>query len=344
MFRFLTMSPLLLLTVAFVSRGMGGFSDEFAAWPFAVALVAVGLPHGAIDLRLAAKLQSVSLPIAATRFGWYVLLMCGATLCLWLSPSATLTGFVILSSWHFGRADVDDHKTVLEDDTRIRDLAEGPSTTWMALTAWARGLLILALPLCFHVEQSIEVAETLVRLCGADLRANFTLLERGAILVSCVCGTFEVSRMLALRFAGHVRLSRLILLELCSLVSAFWMLHPMFAMGLYFGCWHSWRHLRRLNSVLCPNQNHGLRAILRLHFESLPLLLPTLAMVWVICIQLAGGINIRNTAFTSLLVYAVVTLPHELLCGRLFQFLSHAGPRDDIDSLGLNIPRSASCH
>ena len=344
MFRFLTMSPLLLLTVAIVSRGMGGFSEEFAAWPFAVALVAVGLPHGAIDLRLAAKLQGVSLPVAATRFGWYALLMCGAVFCLWLSPSATLTGFVILSSWHFGRADVDDHKIVLEHDTHLRDNEADSSTTRMALAAWARGLLILALPFCFHVEQSVEVAEILVRLCGADLRANLTVLERGAILVSCVCGTFEVVRMLALRFAGHVRLSRLILLELCSLVTAFWMLHPMFAMGLYFGCWHSWRHLRRLNSVLCPNQNDWLKAILRLHFESLPLLLPTLVMVCVICIQLAGGINIRNAAFTSLLVYAVVTLPHELLCGRLFQFLSHTETRDDIDSPGLNIPRPAACH
>lgn len=325
---FLILPPLLLLTVAAVSCVTGGFSNEFAAWPFAIALVVVGLPHGAVDLRLAAKMEGVSLVVAATRFGWYVLLMCGVVFCLWLFPAATLVGFAVLSAWHFGRADVEDQQSVAEHKNLPFDRVEHSSSSLTAslqLAAWSRGLLILALPFCFHVEQSIDVAETLVRFCGAGLSSNISSIERIATVVACVCGSFELLKAVWLLTCGHVRMSRLILLESASLVFAFWALHPMFAMGLYFGCWHSWRHLRRLNSVLCPNLNLGLKAILRLHLESLPLLLPTLAMICLMCVQFSDGVSVENAAFMSLLVYAVVTLPHEFLCNRLFRFLAHVG-------------------
>ena len=324
----LIMPPLILLAVSMVGSISGGISDEMAPWPFSIAILAFGLPHGAIDLRLTAKLDGVPLATAASRFGWYLLFMSGATVGLWLHPAATLFGFALLSAWHFGRSDVDDHKILLAQEKRklrvFASVSSGKCFRSLRMAAWARGLLILTLPFCFHAEQSAAAAEELVRLCGAQLSSNNSSLQNGSIFIASVCGTFELARIVTFQYLGCVQLARLILLEICSLVIAFGTLHPMFAMGLYFGVWHSWRHLRRLSLALYPNLSSSLNMVFRLHYESLPLLIPTLVIIFLLCNRMAETINVRNVASVSLLVYVVVTLPHDLLCGRLFKYLTRA--------------------
>jgi hypothetical protein len=112
--------------------------------------------------------------------------------------------------------------------------------------------------------------------------------------------------------------------ELFAIASCFGTLHPLFASGVYFLVWHSWRHFRRLNRVI----NHetvwsiDLKSIISLHRDSLILLVPTVFAVAVIAFRLGGDLTSLSLCLASLLVYVVVTLPHELLCQRLFSSLS----------------------
>jgi hypothetical protein len=65
-----------------------------------------------------------------------------------------------------------------------------------------------------------------------------------------------------------------------------------------------------------------LRSIISLHRDSLILLIPATFAVPVIALRLGGDLKSLSLCLASLLVYVVVTLPHELLCQRLFTSLS----------------------
>ena len=62
--------------------------------------------------------------------------------------------------------------------------------------------------------------------------------------------------------------------------------------------------------------------MISLHRDSLILLIPTAFAVPVIAFRLGGDLTPFNLCLSSLLVYVIVTLPHELLCRRLFASLS----------------------
>jgi len=317
MFIFAPPATLILLSV--ITSAAGGLPAFMAPWPFLIAIFAVGLPHGAVDFIVSQRLDGTSGGAAFVRFGWYIAVMTCVVAGLVLAPFPAMIAFGLLSAWHFGRADAED----LDDISPAYSVESVPKAFWVL----ARGLIVVLLPFVCFFESSVEVLNRLLAFCGSTALdvSNEWRLNIATFLVGCF--VLELASILRSVFEGNILRAGVETFEVVALVSCFATLHPLFASGVYFLTWHSWRHLRRLNRVI----NHGSswsfnwHNIVSLHRDSLILLIPTVVAVPLIAVRLGGDMTPSSLCLSSLLVYVVVTLPHELLCKRLFASLSPRG-------------------
>jgi Brp/Blh family beta-carotene 15,15'-monooxygenase len=313
---FIFVPPATLILLSVTTLAVGGLPEFMAPWPFLIAIFAVGLPHGATDFMISRRLDSTSVSVTFFRFSWYIAVMACVLACLAIAPLLVIGAFGMLSAWHFGRADAED----LDDVSPLLTNRSIPKVVW----ALSRGFLVVLLPFVFFFEISVTILNRLLALCGdAALNASDEWrLNIAAFLAGClVVAMASVLQSLA---EGNTRRAGIEMLELIAIAGCFGTLHPLFASGVYFLAWHSWRHFRRLNRMI----NHqslwsiDLRSIISLHRDSLILLIPATFAVPVIALRLGGDLKSLSLCLASLLVYVVVTLPHELLCQRLFTSLS----------------------
>ncbi len=308
--------PATLILLSVITLAAGGLPEFMAPWPFLIAICVIGLPHGAIDFILTQRLDGTSVATTVIRFGWYLAVMICVVTSLFLLPLPVMIAFGLLSAWHFGQADAED----LDDISPMSADKAIPKANW----AFARGFIVVLLPFVFFFESSVDVLNQLLAFCGST-KLNATSEWRmniAAFLVGCF--VLELASILRSVFEGNRLRAGVESFEVIALVVCFGTLHPLFASGVYFLTWHSWRHLRRLNRILNHRSlwSFNLHDIVSLHRDSLILLIPTVVTVPLIAIRLGGDMTPLNLCLSSLLVYVIVTLPHELLCGRLFASLS----------------------
>ncbi len=313
---FIFVPPATLILLSVTTLAVGGFPEFMAPWPFLIAIFAVGLPHGAIDFMMSRRLDGTSVAATFFRFGWYVAVMSCVIASLAVFPLFVIGAFGLLSAWHFGRADWQD----LDDFSPMLSKRSIPKAVW----SLSRGFLVVLLPFVCFFETSVSILNRLLALCGSDglTASDEWRLNIAAFLAGCLA--IELASILQSLTEKNTRRAGVEMLELIAITSCFGTLHPLFASGVYFLAWHSWRHFRRLNRVI----NHeslwsiDLRSVISLHRDSLILLIPTAFAVPVIAFRLGGDLTPLSLCLSSLLVYVVVTLPHELLCRRLFDSLS----------------------
>ncbi|HAY82360.1 MAG TPA: hypothetical protein DCY79_21340 [Planctomycetaceae bacterium] len=293
------------------------FSTQYAGWPFVISLFVVGMPHGAVDFLLNAKLKS------AGRFGkqvqaftWYVTILAGGVLALIVFPRLTLLLFAIASAQHFGTADARmlDWRFQTSVPRRIR-----------RCSAFARGVTILALPFVFFPDESVSVINAVTQLVSAAplIVAGETIAYLATACVIVALASLLVSTTYR-TFTGQLRVALVEWLEITVIAAAFWLLHPLFAMGLYLLTWHAWRHLYLVAPLLDSQPRRGnlhelFRCVGRLHVHSLPLLLPTLVLFGVIALWKLPVWDSFHLAALAIATFVVVTLPHHLLVERLFE-------------------------
>ena len=313
---FIFAPPATLILLSVTTLAVGGFPEFMAPWPFLIAIFAVGLPHGAIDFMMSGRLDGTSVSATFFRFGWYVAVMTCVLASLAITPLLVIGAFGLLSAWHFGRADAED----LDDISPVLSNRSIPKSVW----ALSRGFLVVLLPFVCFFEISVSILNRLLALCGsAALNASDEWrLNIAAFLTGCL--VIELASILQSLAERNTRRAGVQMLELIAITSCFGTLHPLFASGAYFLAWHSWRHFRRLNRVIKHESlwSIDLRSIISLHRDSLILLIPTAFAVPVVAFWLGGDLTPLSLCLASLLVYVVVTLPHELLCRRLFASLS----------------------
>jgi Brp/Blh family beta-carotene 15,15'-monooxygenase len=313
---FIFVPPATLILLSVTTLAIGGLPEFMAPWPFLIAIFAVGLPHGASDFMISRRLDSTSVSATFFRFGWYVAVMACVLAILAIAPLLVIGAFGLLSAWHFGRADAED----LDDVSPVLTNRSIPKAVW----ALSRGFLVVLLPFVLFFEISVSILNRLLALCGSGAltASDEWRLNIAAFLAGCL--VIELASILRSLAERNTRRAGVETFELFAIASCFGTLHPLFASGVYFLVWHSWRHFRRLNRVI----NHetvwsiDLKSIISLHRDSLILLVPTVFAVAVIAFRLGGDLTSLSLCLASLLVYVVVTLPHELLCQRLFSSLS----------------------
>ena len=297
--------PILLLVLAIIELRYP-FSVAQAGLSFSLSLILIGLPHGAVDLAVSSRLSGATTWSASLRgFVGYIILL--VLVLAFMFPTAVVLAFGLMSAWHFGTADALDLNESVGKSSHV---------SW--LVSAARGSFVLSLPFVFHPTSTCEVANRLLKLFGSH-GPNVSEAIVTPVFVGILCFAFVVLFVeWCFRIStGDIQYASILSLEIASLVAAFAILHPLFAMGSYFLCWHSWRQTRRLILLMEGESVSINRSIIRLHVRSLPLLIPTLLVVAAVLIWRLPDATIYDLAVVALAVFVVVTPPHQMLISRL---------------------------
>jgi beta-carotene 15,15'-dioxygenase len=240
--------PVALVGVAAALASIAWFalapaSAERAAFvPLLVGLVLLGLPHGALDHLVPARMGAAwgRRPGPMALFlGGYVALAAGY-LALWsVAPGLAFVGFLIATVGHWGQGDVD----FLERFAGRR--RGGPFARAAAIVL--RG----ALPVVVPVLVQTDVAEGLLASAAAAFGAASGGLDLGAPMVrgALLFGLLGAGLVyaLGLRRAWATPAGRWFDVgEVALLVALFAWVPAYLAIGTYFLFWHSLRHLARL--------------------------------------------------------------------------------------------------
>lgn len=306
-----------VVAAALVSAGP---QRGWAAWPFLISVWLLGMPHGALDL----KLWWQGLGTGGRRWraaGVYLAVMAAALAVLWVWPWWTLLGFVVLTVVHFGSADARDAAWIAGGE-RI-----GGVPLW--LTAAGRGGFLLALP--FVWEPSGAMVPAVV--AGELLHAPAPGFDPSRVRLA---GAVGVGLGAALCFVGALMTwgrwqardrdrnasgatGRCLAVhggEMSLLALAAAALEPMLFVGVYFLGWHALRHFRRVDQLTGQPAPPFWPSLGRQHLAALPLLLPTNAVYLAVGASVIGWRDPMAWAVLLLLFFVVLTPAHHLLVER----------------------------
>lgn len=290
-----------------------------APFPFVIALFVFGMPHGAADWTVAARLSGRA-GFAARLGGFlgYLLLMAGSLGVMIWQPGLAALLFLLLTVFHFGMADA----------TAVGADGSGAVARWGLVLG--RGQLLLAAAFASNPASAwapfSDVATALGSLVTSrppwmpslEVMQWWARVGVGAGVLCAVGSSFARAR------GGSVRAAFLDLVEHALVLALALLADPLFAVGCFFLGVHAFRHTRRLactRVVMAPPAPSLLRRILQVHAISLPLMLPTAACIVPLC-WLLGGFTWNAIAVASIAFYMITTLPHHLLGLRL--------PRSDL--------------
>ena len=327
-------APLAVLVTAAVVAVLFGaaWSARMAAVPWLIALVAVGLPHGAADLAVSRRL--CGWPVTERLFALYAALMAVVMLALVLAPRPMVVLFGALSIWHFGLSHVHGQSPPMPT-----------GWPWLTLAAVARGASVLGVPLAVWPAETAAVVTDLVGLVGGNAAGPPFAWAPGAVRATGVWLTVVgLTALVGEAFAtrrqpGARRRSAETLVDLLGIGLLGVAADPLFSIGLYFLCWHAWREMRPLVAVIAPSAagDHPpaghlttlLRGVADVHIAALPLLIPTWAALGAGWWLLSPSHSPRDLAVLSLAVYLVVTPSHEALVDFLASFRA-ASPSENL--------------
>jgi len=306
-----------LIVVALATRAL---DVSVPAWltylPFAVSLVAFGLPHGAVD-HLAAP-RAAGRPVTVrwlALVGVVYLLLGGAYLAVWtVAPVPAAAFFVALTWFHWGQGDLYALDILAGGHLDRRGVRVG--------TLLVRGGLPMLVPLLSFPADYRTVVDAWVALFGRRLDVTWlfaveTRLALGVAFAALTVGTLLVGRRDVRGDAGARRGWRLDAGETLLLWLLFLVVPPILAVGVYFCVWHSLRHVVRLVGVddrarrrLAADAGGPVAALARTGREAVPL--TALSLVFLVGFGVAVGVtaSVSTLAALYLVFISVLTLPH----------------------------------
>lgn len=296
--------PITQLVILWVVCGSVDFDLSLGVW--LVALVAIGMVHGAMDISIIRRQSKSSERRRGTwrRVSGYMALMVLALVGLMLIPRFTVLGFLILTAVHFGEADRTYFNQFFTD-----------SPDFPRCWAWIRGALVIVIPCYFVPAEAWMPFAALTGVSGGEsmelLLQRFSLLLAG---VACLLAVVSVLRsyrqLLSYSFLFFV---------LESVVASVWFftMPPLLAIGGYFLCIHATRHMIRLmQDDYLRDKKSILVAQLRMHKDAMVFWLPAVLVVIFWACLLDTESVMRSVAYASIGFYLISTLPHHLLvCG-----------------------------
>ena len=306
--------PLAILVMAAGVAAWAGpaWSTRYAAVPWLVAVAVVGLPHGAADLAVLARLRG---PRAAGRlFAAATSLTALALVGFLVAPRWAVAAFVPLTVWHFGTAHA-------RSQSPPPAAAAGP----LALAAVARGGGVLGVPLAVWPAETATIANRVVAIApGATAAfAPDAIRSAGIALVVTAAAALMAEAWKARRSPAGRRRTVATCVDLLASALLAAAAHPLFSVGVHFLCWHAWREMKPLLRVLAPRslgpdgRSVGLADVLggvaAVHVAALPLLVPAWAALAAVWWLRCPAHTATDLAVVSLAAYVVMTPAHEVV-------------------------------
>lgn len=300
--------PLLLLLLAAGGALVAAWVDSWWFVPFLVSAILIGLPHGAADWgvlkRLVARKNRAR---SLAGVGTYCALLIASAILVFVTPPLGLGIFLLVSAWHFGGADAHDFGGHFQIKNRRKLLA---------VTAASRGALIVAAPFVFRFGDMFGTCDAWCAMLNsswipAAYGNSFQSILISIFILAAIASAAVMSILLA---EGRTRAAGWLMLETLILVSAFALLHPLFALGAYFLCWHSMRHLSHIRFLGDPKA--GLGWLYRL---SGPFFFPSLVVIGLLAWGTGGLLSPERIAIIILIFFAIVTPAHQWLVSRELQ-------------------------
>jgi beta-carotene 15,15'-dioxygenase len=279
-----------------LSLVFGGGSATWHVW-VAVAALAVGIPHGALDhLVTVPDMAPKKMAIFVSGYLAVVFVVIGLIL-LWPVPGFLFV--VVMSAVHFGMGDA-------SFIAQGADAEDANKTPW-----WVYALPAGALPVFIPLTKPGS-AEALA-LVNADLMSWHFGADQAIFWVT-LAGAAIAGVWLVVRRDG-AKARDLAVLALLALVTP-----PLIAFAAYFGLWHALRHTARLSQEIPSAKAHAdagrwVAALWRVSVPGLPALVGT--MVAALGITLVGGWAITDYLWIALVVVWALTVPHMALTWRL---------------------------
>ncbi|GAB3707667.1 Brp/Blh family beta-carotene 15,15'-dioxygenase [Halorubrum pallidum] len=298
------------------------FPVELGVAVFALATLAVGMAHGAVDHLVPLRAAGVSARRSFAAVGGVYAVLGGAVVVGFaLAPAVAFVGFVALTWVHWGQGDV--------AALAIAGVDHLPTTAERGLAAVVRGGLPMAVPLLAHPGEYRLVAEWTVGLFLPDAATSAAVDPLFALAVRVAVAGIMVGATLASVGAGYLRVrggaSRRGWLRDAGEVTVLWawflLAAPVVAIGVYFALWHSLRHVGRL-VLLDPAAERAIEignlrgALARFARDAAPLTLGGFLVVAAVGLAVprgpaAGGVIAAGDALAvSLVAVAALTLPH----------------------------------
>jgi Brp/Blh family beta-carotene 15,15'-monooxygenase len=308
--------PVVVVGVVFLA---GVEPSPTLAYAPLLASVVFGLPHGAVDPFVLARARDEGVGIRSLAVvGTLYLLVGGAYAAVWfLAPVAAAVAFVLVTWLHWGQGDL--HALVSfvgTDHLRTRPQR--------ALAVFVRGGLPMLVPLVAFPARYRSVLDGFVALFGASFAITwpFTASARLALGVGFAALT-ALSLALGYSRATDQRRWGIDAAETGILWVFFAVVPPVVAVGVYFCCWHSARHVLRavaLDDVAADRlrQGRSRAAVARFAREATPLTLGALVILggFAVAVPRPPG-GIAGLVALYLVFIAVLTLPHVVVVSLL---------------------------
>lgn len=314
--------PVAAATAAFAA----GFHvpREWRYVPLVVSVVAFGLPHGAVDWAALPRAAVGRLDRRWLAVVGVVYLVAGGAYALgwFLAPFAAAFGFLLLTWVHWGQGELHPLRAVLGMDHLDARWRRG-------LTVALRGALPMGVPLLAFPDRYRTVLESFVAPFGGTVSGwPFAADARVALAVGLVGLT---AGTLAAGFAAATdrRAWALDAGETALLWAYFLVVPPVFAIGLYFCCWHAPRHVARTLTLDDRALEHLERgrlggALVRFAREAA---VPTLvALIGCAALWWAAPSpepTLEGATAVYLVAIAVLTLPHVVVVTWLDRFAGY---------------------
>lgn len=297
-------AAVLLATLGAIAFGVWGpaLGGTETAVVLFVAVTLTGIPHGAIDHLVAARLYNLRFTWRdqAKFYGGYLALM-AAYGALWpAAPGACLAIFLVMTMYHFGQADL---------------AYWGLSPLPARLLYLSRGLFLIGLPIAAFPTLVDPIFEAIggVHLLDWALITTHQTATLGVLVGQHVValGIAAFGADVALWKGGREALNVAVLAPLFLLVS------PLVAFSIYFGLWHSLGHILELIRFF---RTRGTSMTLAGFYRQAALFTVLSFVLLGVLYAGAQAVGDREEMIALLFILiAVMTLPHMLIVERMYQ-------------------------
>lgn len=284
---------------------------EWRYVPLVASVVVFGLPHGAVDWAALPRAAVGHLDRRWLAVVGLVYLVFGAAYAVgwFLAPLAAAVAFLLLTWFHWGQGELHPLREVVGVDHL--------DTRWRrGLTVAVRGALPMGVPLLAFPDRYRSVLESFVAPFGGTVPAWPFTADARLTLGTALAAVTVVTLVAGFRAASNRRVWAVDAGETALLWAYFLVVPPVFAIGLYFCCWHSPRHVARVLALddaavdaLSRGRLDG--ALVRFAREAVvPTLVALVGCAGLWWVAPAPASTLSGVVAVYLVAIAVLTLPH----------------------------------